>query len=140
MCHSKSKILCWLFGFSKAILSFTSFNKDLTDLPNQGSPSKVFFSCAAICKTSVFILYPRFFLRRRRLNKNLYFDLSPNKSKKNVYSSGLCVAFPPYRGGLGRGFLFTQIHTPILIQLPEVRISQIFYKPDCFTCTFHFRS
>ena len=36
--------------------------------------------------------------------------------------------------------LFTQVHTPVFIQLPEIRITQIFNKPDRFARTFHFRS
>src|SRR5688500_20231450 len=35
--------------------------------------------------------------------------------------------------------LFTQIHTSVLIQLPEIRITKILDKADGFTCGFHFR-
>ena len=37
-------------------------------------------------------------------------------------------------------YLFRKIHTPVLIQLPEIRISQIFDKSDGFSGGFHFRS
>ena len=36
--------------------------------------------------------------------------------------------------------LFAQIHTPILIQLSKIRISQIFYEPDRLASRFHFWS
>lgn len=30
--------------------------------------------------------------------------------------------------------LFAQVHTPVLIQLPEIRIAEVFDKPYRFTC------
>lgn len=36
--------------------------------------------------------------------------------------------------------LFTQIHTPVLIQLTEVRIAEVFDKSNGFSGRFHFRT
>ena len=35
-------------------------------------------------------------------------------------------------------YLFTEVHTSILVQLPEVRIAKVFDKSYRFSGTFHF--
>ena len=58
------------------------------------------------------------------------------------------IAFPfslaqSFRGAFHPEYqtcLLTQVHTPVLIQLPEVRVTQVADKPDGFARGFHFWS
>ena len=36
--------------------------------------------------------------------------------------------------------LFAEVHAPVFVELAEIRIAQVFNKPDRFTGTFHFRT
>jgi len=60
------------------------------------------------------------------------------KDKKLSLFIFFIETFPFEERSLYLMLLFTQIHTPILIQLPEIRIPQIFDKADGFSRTFHF--